>query len=218
MNRSQARSNVYKALSDFFAYPDERVRSSIMNKRRQNVLRQSLQLLDEEYFTGCFEGLKRASDVGNIKPGGDEMAREYERLLDSFDSYLKDASDASDYMMEVWSFMRDKGRRGKGRCRDFEAGFKMTKRPASDAICHRLKLMGILAGLESEALPGEKIHLEEVQLDFLSKFIVPCISNFCDQVILNTFSNFYRALAILTREFVKFEENYLGVPEELQNR
>ena len=216
MDRSLARSNIYKMLSIFFAYPKQSVRSLIMNDKRQKGLRESLNMLDEEYFAGCIEDFKNACSVVEKMSSKREMTQDYERLFGGSRSDINNALAASAYMLDVWSVLRGKDCEAVGSYKDFGSEFKKTKRPLSDIICHRLKLMGILAELESKAACSEKIRMEEVQLDFLSKFIVPCIPDFCDEVIKNSFLDFYRALGILTREFVKFEENYLGVPEEME--
>jgi TorA maturation chaperone TorD len=215
MNRSLARSNIYRMLSIFFAYPKESVRSLIMNDQRQRGLRESLNMLDEEYFAGCLEDLKNVCSLEKM-PSKREMTQEYERVFGDSRPDINKALAASSYMRDIWSVLHGKKCSAAGSYKDFGSEFKKTKRPMSDMICHRLKLMGILAELESKAACIEKIRLEEIQLDFFSKFIVPCIADFCDELIRNSFLDFYRALGILTREFVKFEENYLGVPEEVE--
>ena len=214
MDRSLARSNIYKTLSIFFAYPNESIRSLIRNNQRQKELREWLNMLDDEYFAGCLEDFKNACSAGKMS-GKNEMTQEYERVFSGSRSDTHNAS-ASSYMRDVWSVLRGKKCAAVGSYKDFGSEFKKTKRPIADMSCHRLKLMGILAELESKAACIEKIRLEEIQLDFLSKFIVPCIPDFCDELIRNSYLDFYRALGILTREFVKFEENYLGIPEEME--
>jgi TorA maturation chaperone TorD len=215
MDRSLARSSVYRMLSVFFSYPDQGVRSLIINGKERKALRQCLNVLDEEYFSASFEKLESESGVRKM-PGKREMIREYERIFSDFRGDENRASAASSYMRGVWSILRQKKCEAVDAYQDFDSEFKTSRIPMSDMICHELKFMGVLSELESRANSGEKIRLEEVQLDFLSRFIVPCIPDFCDGVIKISFLDFYRALGMLTREFVGFEENYLGVPEEIE--
>ena len=216
MDRSLARSNTYKMLSILLGYPKEGMRSLIMNSKRQKSFRESLNMLDEKYFAGCLEDFTKASSREKM-PGQREMTREYERLFGGSRSDINDVS-AISYMHDLWSLLRGKKCASTGSYKDFDREFKKTDRPLSDMICHRLKLMGVLAELESRAACGERIRLEEVQLDFLSKFLVTCIPDFCDEVIRSSLLDFYRVLGTLTREFIRFEENYLGVPEEMEKR
>jgi hypothetical protein len=85
---------------------------------------------------------------------------------------------------------------------------------ASAMLSKKCELMAILAELESLAVCGERIRLEVAQLDFLPVFIVPAVRIFSGEKAQDDVPGFYRALGVLVREFVKFEENYLGVPEE----
>jgi hypothetical protein len=48
---------------------------------------------------------------------------------------------------------------------------------------HKFEVMAILAEMESAAVCGERIRLKEVQLDFLSKFIVPSVFVICEKII-----------------------------------
>jgi TorA maturation chaperone TorD len=57
--------------------------------------------------------------------------------------------------------------------------------------------------------------LEEVQMKFLSRFILPWVPTFCEKVAEHSDYPFYHHLGNLTKEFINFEKNYLGVPEEL---
>jgi hypothetical protein len=118
-------------------------------------------------------------------------------------------------MRTVWFFLRDKKLDDENFCDDFDRVFPQTGRPLADLLRHRFKLMGILAELESKSKGLAKIDLEEMQLDFTSRFIAPAIPAFCEEIIRNSSLEFYRAAGILIREFIKFEENYLGIPEEL---
>jgi len=118
-------------------------------------------------------------------------------------------------MRTIWSLLRDKKCEAAGTGYEFDVVFKKTRCPFTDRLCHRFKLMGILAELESYAAGKEKISLEELQLDFMSRFIASFVPEFCATLIGNASLDFYRAVGILTQEFVKFEGNYLGIPEEM---
>jgi len=54
-------------------------------------------------------------------------------------------------------------------------------------------------------------------MKFFSTFILPWVPDFCDRIEAYTRSPFYRCLGILTREFLNFEKNYLGIPEEVDS-
>ncbi len=84
----------------------------------------------------------------------------------------------------------------------------------SDHIAHKLKFMGTLADQESRVSGGDKIRLEEVQLAFLSRYIIPWVPTFCEKVTKQNGLPFYCVLGELTREFISYEENYLGIPDE----
>ena len=93
-----------------------------------------------------------------------------------------------------------------------EAGLTLREDPGdlSDHIASKLKFMGILADQESRVSGGEKIRLEEVQLAFLSRYIIPWVPTFCEKVTKQNGLPFYCVLGELTREFISFEEDYLG--------
>ena len=87
-----------------------------------------------------------------------------------------------------------------------------------DHIAHEFEFMGILANQESQATGGEKIGLEEMQMNFFSRFIQPWVPSFCERIEQQSRIPFYRNLAILTQKFIDFEKYYLGIPEELTPR
>jgi len=60
--------------------------------------------------------------------------------------------------------------------------------------------------------------LEEIQMDFFSRFILPWVAAFCGKIGEHSRSRFYHYLSDLTREVIYFEKNYLGVPEEVNSQ
>lgn len=231
MNRSLARSNIYRMLSRLFHYPDKKFRSFLRDGQWQKELWESLNILDEKYFAGCFEDLTSNCSAEKMA-SPQEMAIEHERL---FSDSLSTIDNGSGYMQDILSVLPEKMRSSVRSVGDFgkkgeAAENSVSGRTKVKTRCHvqkvkpniqkaefnvkKFEVMAVLAELESKAVCGEKIRLEEVQLDFLSKFIVPSVSIFCEEVIENSTLDFYRTIGFLAREFVKFEENYLGIPEE----
>jgi TorA maturation chaperone TorD len=100
-----------------------------------------------------------------------------------------------------------------------EAGFTLKEelRDLPDHIAHELEFMGVLAGDESQASGNKKIKLEEMQMDFLSRFILLWVPIFCQKIAEHSRHPLYLHLVKLTKEFINFEKNYLGVPEELNS-
>jgi TorA maturation chaperone TorD len=231
MDRSLARSNIYRMLSMLFHYPDKRFHSFLKDGQWQKELGESLNTLDEKYFAGCFEDLTNNCSAEKMA-SPQEIAMEYERLFSDPPSTI---DNGSGYMQDVLSVLPEKMRsslkssgdlwkkgeaaensvsgRTKVKTRFHVQKAKPNMQKAGFNV-QKFEVMADLAELESKVVCGERIRLEEVQLDFLSKFIVPSVSIFCEEVIANSTLDFYRTIGFLAREFVKFEENYLGVPEE----
>ena len=210
MDRSTARSLIYNMLSFCYLYPNEKVYASIAAGEWITDLREALHLLDEKIFDDCFQAI---SAIGEGEQQG--MAREYKRLFtDAFPHaiappygsfYLeKDGLVSAKATAEVLHFYH-------------EAGFTLKEdlRDLPDHIAHELEFMGILASEEGQAMGNEKIRLEETQMNFLSRFILPWVPAFCNTVVEHSHYSFYHHLGNLTKEFIDFEKNYLGVPEEL---
>jgi hypothetical protein len=189
---------------------------TIDGKWRQN-LRESLNILDEKYFEDSFEDFSNACGKGRLASQKD-MAFEYRQLFGDFPAGI---SDAAGYINDLWSILPEKERPSASGF-FFNDGTHETGREIDRVICEKaelnvqkFELMAILAEMESRAICGERIRLEEIQLDFLSRFMVPAVPDFCEEMIRKSSLDFYRTLGVLTREFVKFEENYLGIPEEM---
>jgi len=214
MDRSTARSLIYNMLSFCYLYPNEKVYASIAAGEWITDLREALRLLDEKNFDDCLIGIEQAiSAMGEAEQQA--MAREYKRLFtDAFPHaiaplygsfYLeKDGLLSAKATSEVLHFYH-------------EAGFTLKEdlRDLPDHIAHELEFMGILASEEGQAMGNEKIRLEEIQMNFLSRFILPWVPALCQKVAEHSRYPFYRHLANLTKEFINFEKNYLGVLEEL---
>lgn len=214
MNRSMARSVIYHTLSLCSCYPDESVYGWISEGEWIRRLDEALDLLNEERLKQLLDPFEKwLSEKGEDEAL--EMAREYTRLfINAFPHvvappygsvYLeKDGRVFGSSTSEVLRFYH-------------EAGFTLKENIGDlpDHLAHELEFMGILAGKESQVSAQEKIELEEIQMTFLSRFVFPWVPSFCDRVERETRSPFYRGLCLLTKEFIHFERNYLGIPEEL---
>ncbi len=208
-----ARSNTYHILSRCFTYPGESIYSWLSEGEWLGDLRDSLNLLADDNFDGHIRvfGEVIAEKQRAIQP---EMAREYSRYFGVASPAESDPPGGS--------ISQGKGgcASGKANAEELlffhEAGFILREDPGdhSDHIAPKLEFMGLLADRESRVSGGEKIRLEEVQLVFLSRYIIPWVPTFCEAVTKQSGSPFYRALGALTREFIGYEENYLGIPEE----
>ena len=217
MDRSTARSLIYNILSLCYVYPDEKVYASIAAGEWIRRFRGALHLLDEKSFDDNLRGIEQA--VSEAKEGSQlAMAQEYTRLfIHAFPHviappygsiYLKKKGLVSaKTTSEVLRFYHEAGFTLKEDLKDFP-----------DHIVHELEFMGIRAGEESQSSGNEKIKLEEIQMNFLSRFILPWVPTFCEKVVEHSRYPFYHYLGNLTKEFINFEKNYLGVPEELSFR
>jgi TorA maturation chaperone TorD len=96
-----------------------------------------------------------------------------------------------------------------------EAGFELNEdlQEYPDHIVHELEFLGLLASHESETKGGQRIKEEETQMAFFVQFILPWIPSLCDRIVETSQLPFYRFLGDLTRGFIDFERNYLGIPE-----
>ena len=217
MDRSTARGLIYNMLSLCHIYPDEKVYASIAEGEWIREFREALQLLDEKIFDDYLRAIEQA--ISGAEEGEQlAMVREYTRLfIHAFPHVIappygsiylkKEGLVSAKTTSEVLRFYH-------------EAGFTLKEdlKDLPDHIAHELEFMGILAGEESQASGNEKIKLEEIQMNFLSRFILPWVPTFCDKVVEHSLHPFYHYLGCLTKEFINFEKNYLGVPEELSFR
>jgi TorA maturation chaperone TorD len=217
MDRSIARSLIYNRLSLCYVYPDEKVYASIAEGEWMRGFREALHVLDEKIFDDSLRAIEQA--IAGAKDGEQlAMAREYTRIFINAFPHIIAPPYGSFYMekeglvsakttSEVLHFY-------------YEAGFtfKEDLYDLPDHITHELKFMEMLASEESQASGSEKIKLEEIQMNFLSRFILPWVPTFCDKIAENSHHPFYHHLANLTKEFINFEKNYLGVPEELNSQ
>lgn len=216
MNRSMARSTIYNILSLCFTYRDEKVCSWILKGKWTEEIKEALKLLTEGGFEEPLQSLKDFFK-GEREAISLEVAREYTRLfINAFPHVVappygsvymeKDGQVYGKFTSEVVSFYHETGFTLKGDLHDLP-----------DHIAHELEFMGILANRESQATSSEKIRLEEMQIDFFSRFLLPWVPVFCEKIEGNSHSPFYRHLGQLTREFIQLEKNYLGIPEELNS-
>jgi len=217
MDRSTARSLIYNMLSLFYVYPDEKVYASIAAGEWIRGFREALHLLDEKMFDDYLRAIEQViSGVREVEQLA--MAWEYTRLFINASPHVIAPPYGSFYLekeglvsakatSEVLHFYH-------------EVGFilKEDLRDLSDHIAHELEFMGLLASEESQTMGSKKIKLEEIQMNFLSRFILPWVPAFCDTVVEHSHYPFYHHLSNLTKEFINFEKNYLGAPEELNFR
>jgi DMSO reductase family type II enzyme chaperone len=190
MDRSTARSLIYNILSLCYVYPDEKVYASIAAGEWIGGFSEALHLLDEKNFDDCLRTIKQT--ISGIEEGEPmAMAREYTRLfINAFpyeiappygSIYLeKDGFVYSKTTLELLRFYH-------------EIGFTLKEdlKDLPDHIAHELEFMGILAGEESQASGNERIKLEEIQMDFLSRFILPWVPTFCEKVVEHSRYPFY---------------------------
>lgn len=213
MNRSLYRSMIYTILSLCYNYPDEKVCSWIAEGEWIRRLRESLNVLTD----GSFE--KWLQPFENLFAFEEEefslnMAREYTRLFIHAFPHVVAPPYGSIYL--------EKDGQGYGRTTSEVLRFyqersftlKEDLKDPPDHIAHELEFMGILADQEGQTSGSEKIKLEEIQMDFFCRFILPWITSFCAKIVEHSLFPFYQYLGDLTREFIDFEKNYLGVPEE----
>ena len=190
MDRSAARSLIYKMLSRCYLYPDERVYASIAEGEWIREFREALNLLDgrnlDDYLRAIEQAISGAEEGEQLA-----MARGYSRLfINAFPHvfappygsiYLeKEGRVSAKTTSEVLRFYH-------------EAGFTLKEdlHDLPDHIAHELEFMGILADQESRASGSEKIKLEEIQMNFLSRFILPWVPTFCDKVMEHSCYPFY---------------------------
>ncbi len=217
MDRSTARSIIYNRLSLCYVYPDEKVYASIAGGEWIRDFGEAYYLLGEKNVDDCLRAIEQA--ISEAEEGGQlAMAREYTRLFINAFPHVVAPPYGSIYLEKAGLFY---GKTTLELLRFYqEIGFTLREdlKGLPDHITHELEFMGILAGDESQASWNEKIKLEETQMNFLSRFILPWVPTFCEKVAEHSRYPFYRYLGNLTKEFINFERNYLGVPEELNFR
>jgi len=217
MDRSAARGLIYNMLSLCYVYPDEKVYATIAVGEWSRGFREALRLLDEKIFDEYLRAIEQVI-YGAEEDEQPAMAREYTRLFINVFPHViappygsfyleKEGLVSARTMSEVLRFYH-------------EAGFTLKEdlRDVPDHITHELEFMGMLAAKESQASGNEKIKLEEIQMNFLSRFILPWVLTFCERVAEDSRYLFYHYLGNLTKKFINFEKNYLGVPEDLNSR
>lgn len=214
MNRSIARSNVYNILSLCYTYPDEKVGSWIIEKGWIGELKNALGCLTDETFEDYFKSFEKFLS-GKREEVGLEMAREYTRLFINGFPKVVAPPYGSVYLEKEGRVF---GKTTSGVLKFYhEAGFTLKEDLGDlpDHIAHELEFMGILTAREAEVTGIERVRLEEVQMDFLSQYLLSWIPTFCGRVKQDSRLDFYQTLADLTGEFLQLEKNYLGIPEEV---
>jgi TorA maturation chaperone TorD len=213
MDRSMARGLLYDTLSLCYLYPDETLCPWIMEGEWAEEIKKALLFLTEGAFENVISPIEELlKEKGETFPL--EIRREYTRLfINGFPKvvappygsvYLeKDGRVFGESTSKVLQFYH-------------EAGFTLKEdlKDLPDHIAHEMEFMAILANQEGHASGIEKIKLEEVQMNFFSRFILPWVPAFCRRISEQSRFPFYRHLGLLTHEFMNFEKNYLGIPEE----
>ncbi len=217
MDRSLARNVIYGSLSLCYSFPDEEVYARIGEGRWLEQIKDSQAILTEKVFAHLLQ-----SFVDLLAKKGEQtriaMGQEYTRLFIN----ASPAVIALPYCavcLEKEGLASGKTIAEMLRCYH-EEGFALAKDRTEDTdhIACAFAFMGVLADRENKATNRERIRLEEVQLQFLSRFILPWIESFCEKVMKQSRLPFYRLLGALTREYIHFEQNYLGIPEEMDLR
>jgi len=216
MNRSLARSSIYNILSLCLTYPDREVFSWIVGGEWIKKLRESLSLLTEkgfdEYLQSFKEILARNKDDLSI-----ELIREYTQLFITASPHVVVPPCGGVYL--------EGGKKNFGRSTAevlkfyHELGCCLKEDPGDlpDHIAHELEFMAHQTGKEAQVSGSEKVRLEEVQITFMTRFLQPWVSEFCQKVIQQSHSAFYRVLGKLTKDYIQLEKNYLGIPEEMDS-
>jgi TorA maturation chaperone TorD len=206
---SIARSNVYETLSLCFSYPWGQVLPWFLERAWIKETERSIRLLSREI---SIEPLRHMDDYlfKAETEVGLELTREYTRLFINAFPRVPAPPYGSVYLeesrlvhgrttMDVLNFYRSTG---------FEPNFEQKELP--DHISLEMEFLGILAARESRTghrganWPG---HLRQ---EFLSRFVLPWVPSFCEHIISDTDSPFYRALGCLTAEFLAYEHSCLN--------
>lgn len=217
MNRSMARSIIYNTLSLGYTYPAPPVYEWIAEGEWVRHLEEAIDLLNEEKLKEWLLPLEQWVSRGRGEERSLEVAREYTRLFINAFPHVVAPPYGSIYLEKDGLVY---GRSTTEVVRFYhESGFSLKEDLGDlpDHIAHELEFMAILADRESLVSPQERIKLEETQMHFLSRFIYPWVPRFCEKVMQESRSPFYCSLSGLTREFIQFDRNYLGVPEELNS-
>lgn len=211
-----ARSNIYNILSLCYTYPDEKVCSWIMGRKWIEEMRKAFGFLTDENLEEYFESFERHLS-GEKEEVALEMSREYTRLFINGFPHVVAPPYGSVYLEKDGLVF---GKTTSGVLQFYHgSGFSLKEdvNDLPDHIAHELEFMGILTGREAEAAGTEKVRLEEIQMDFLTHYLLSWIPTFCKKIKEESTSAFYRNLADLTVEFMHLEKNYLGVPEEVNS-
>jgi putative dimethyl sulfoxide reductase chaperone len=214
MDRSKARSLIYSILSLSYLYPDEEVYASIAAGGWIWSMGEAFCLLDDKNSDEYFRAIEQTI-AGSNKGDQLTMAREYTRLFIGPFPHVIAPPYGSVYLENKGLFFSKTTSDVSRFYR--EAGFlpKDDLRDLPDHIANELEFMETLAEQESRASGGRRIRLEEIQMEFLSGYVLPWVPIFCRKVTEQSLLSFYRLLGSLTQEFIRFEQNYLGISEEM---
>lgn len=217
MNRSEARGIVYSTLSGCYGAPDGRLARWMVEGAWVKPLQRAFGLLTEGGSDGQphWEAFVLEKREGIVR----EMMRDYRRLF--INPFPREVAPlyGSEYP-DGWVLAEaplpgiTTGEYGLG---GHQNGYALQKdlRDVPEQIVNEFEFMGILADRAARLAGAEKIRLEEVQMDFFSRFLLPWVPCFCRRIAEGARLPFYRCLGGLTGQFVDFEKNYLGVTEEV---
>ena len=217
MDRSMARSTLYNSFSLCFTYPDENICSWILEGKWLEGMKESLKLLGEESFESHLRPFEEILK-GKKEELSLELKREYTRLFINAFPHVVAPPYGSIYLEKEGQVFGKTTPEVLQFYHQSSLAIKEEVKDLPDHLAYELEFMGILANQESQATGGEKIRLEEMQMDFFSRFLLPWVPVFCEKIERNSHSPFYSHLGQLTREFIHLEKNYLGVPEEMNSQ
>jgi len=213
MDRSLARNVIYGSLSLCYSFPDAEVYARIGEGKWLEQIKDSRAILTEKIIARLLQSFAELLAQKGEQPRL-AMAQEYTRLFINASPAVI-ALPYCSVCLEKNGLAPGKAIAEMLRCYHEEA-FPLTgdwtEHP--DHIACAFAFMGLLAKKENKVSGRERIRLEEVQLQFLARFILPWIELFCEKVMEQSRLTFYCLLGSLTREYIHFEQNYLGIPEE----
>jgi len=216
MDRSTARSIVYGTLSSCYTYPDEDIHFWLTKGIWIEEMREALRELNEEDFEKSLSPfLKILKEEEGLSS---EMQREYTRLFINGFPHVVAPPFGSAYLEKTGQISR---RTASQVIQFYRAnGFTVKEelKDLPDHIANEFEFMADLTYQERETTGSRRILLEEEQMKFFSRFILPWVPAFCDRIRDKSLSPFYRSVGKLTLEFIDLERNYLGIPEEVSTK
>jgi putative dimethyl sulfoxide reductase chaperone len=211
-DKAAAGRTVYGTLSLCFSYPWGEVLEWLMERTWISETEASLRLLDRNL---SLEHLRSMEEYlsGDRDRIGLDLEREYTRLFINSYPRVPAPPYGSVYM--------ERGRSVYGKttadviCFYRSAGVEpsLEQQELPDHVSMELEFLGILSGKESRAESRATGLSGNSRREFLSRFVLPWVPQFCGQIVANTGSPFYKGLAKLTVDFLDVERSSLGISE-----